>query len=73
MDFLTPFQAKALVLKAAKVKSVEEEANTEMTEIMKNTGKTQNVGKVLTKKCTKYKCNNDHYTNSGFLRILKKS
>lgn len=50
MDFLTPFQAKALVLKAAKVKSVEEEANTEMTEIMKNTGKTQNVGKVLTKK-----------------------
>ncbi|XP_030297532.1 uncharacterized protein LOC115596498 isoform X2 [Sparus aurata] len=34
-------QAKALVLKAAKVKSVEEEANTEMTEIMKNTGLTQ--------------------------------
>ncbi len=51
MDFLTPFKAKALVLKAAKVKSVEEEANAEMAEIMKNTGRTQNVGKVLTEKC----------------------
>ena len=48
MDFLTLFKAKALVLKAAKVKSVEEEANAEMAEIMENTGRTQNVGKVLT-------------------------
>ena len=39
LDFLSQFKAKALGVKAEKTKSVEEEANTEMAEIMKNTGR----------------------------------